>query len=128
MNAKIIKKRFIVNEDKNIVVCIIKWLRPYMEEELHEIDKFNLKNVAGNFRLFADSFETVGIARCMPEDKFDEITGKEIAEKKAIMKGKAKMKRFTDKTVLFLEKLEQQVKGITIKLSKEELNLLKRIC
>lgn len=88
-----IQTKFYVNEEKGIVICKL-----FVQE-------------------CCDSFEFVGKAVCSPEDTFDEITGRRIAETKAHIKlhrnaaktSLHKYEKLTERAGLAMEELNNEV-------------------
>lgn len=92
----IVDKKFIYNEEKETIVCILKCtLNPYLLWHRHAIDidynywKHHLPkvNVSGDFT-------AVGIAICNSVDTYNEETGRRIAESRAKVKVYATAKKF----------------------------------
>lgn len=78
--CKVLNTRYKIDEDKKTVVCIIEWDA--------QVDKTTIP-----FWMFTEAHRagdagiSVGISKCHPDDTFDIVVGKRIAESKA----KAKM-------------------------------------
>lgn len=80
-----VSTKFIVNENKKVVVCIITAINdvPY------RLQKYGLKGEKQFW--YEEGLETdirryVGVARCLPGDKWDERYGRKLSEYKASMK------------------------------------------
>ena len=75
--------RYIINEEKRTVVCLIK-VQPTLTADI--VDKYleasNLNRTCGlDIDFLGETFR--GIAKCHPEDKWDEEVGCELARKRA---------------------------------------------
>ena len=68
---------FKVNEDKRTVVCIITTI----DDILEKLAKYGLADEDREYGI--DVRRYVGVARCAPEDKWDEMYGRRLAEYRA---------------------------------------------
>lgn len=72
---------FKINREKGVIVCIVK-----ASEDVAEIcRKYNCLNFLGYVVPYEEKIYK-GIARCAPEDEWDETYGKRLAEYRAMMK------------------------------------------
>ena len=80
-----VNTKFIVNEDKKVVVCIITAINdiPYRLQKYGLVDR---NQFWYEQELEADIRRYVGVARCLPGDKWDERYGRKLSEYKASMK------------------------------------------
>ena len=103
--------KFSVNEDKKTVTCIIKTY------PLYEVPFDNLLQ-------YGDDITVVGIAKCSPNDEFNETTGRRIAESRAKAELFRKLRDFTqglaDKTQIALENYELRVLELQRLINKEK--------
>lgn len=87
--CKVLKEIYKVDEVNKTVVCIINW---DMQPEKSPIPFWVFTEAKCNNALTTNT--SVGISKCHPDDAFDVVKGKRIAESKA----KAKMYRKAAKT------------------------------
>lgn len=71
-------KKYIVNKEKRTVVCIITTY----EDRINRLYKYGLENY-DVFKMFGGVKVYKGIAKCAPEDEWDETYGKRLAEYRA---------------------------------------------
>ena len=89
--CKVLKTTYKVDEANKTVVCIVKW---DMQAEKSPIPYWLFTEAKCTAALMENT--SVGISKCHPDDTFDIIKGKHIAESKA----KAKMYRTAAKAYL----------------------------
>lgn len=98
--CKVLKTTYKVDEANKTVVCIIKW---DMQTHKSRVPYWVFTEAKCNAAMFNEN-TSVGISKCHPDDVFDVVKGKHIAESKA----KAKMYRSATKAYLkamqYLEK------------------------
>ena len=96
------KPKFIVKEGSKTVVCIMK--------VLVDCWKSSQKNVYGRS---SDIITVKGISKCHPDDKFDEVVGKRIAEsrakKEAYRKGIDYLQNTLNNTVVYENELKKSM-------------------
>ncbi|WP_287385613.1 hypothetical protein [Lachnospira sp.] len=85
MYKKILNKKFYVDETKNTCVCVLEFgivPQNFLEEEV--LSKYASKcKQADKVKTYLQKFEVRGIAKCSPEDTFDNRIGTDIAEFRA---------------------------------------------
>ena len=105
--------RFYVNEEKKMVICVIPntkyMVMDFIDDHLHWGGDFDFSHYNLNYSIrekleMPESF--VGKAKCMPEDEWDEETGKLIAFSKA--KDKC-YKSFFKRANLFVQRLDSRL-------------------
>ena len=88
--------KFHVDKENGVVVCIIT-----MDEDDiigNRIQKYDLWGVAwDSYRQLSKRF--VGVAKCAPEDEFDETYGKRLAEYRACVKRQKYVNKFLRKYI-----------------------------
>ena len=89
--CKVLKTTYKVDETNKTVVCIVKW---DMQPEKSSVPFWVFTEAKCSNALTTNT--SVGISKCHPDDTFDLVKGKHIAESKA----KAKMYRTAAKTYL----------------------------
>ena len=80
---------FYINEEKRTVTCLIKYIddRPVIYAAHNFLSELEFKNI----QIWPDGIDNyikrqyVGVAKCSPEDKWDEETGKKLAFARAKM-------------------------------------------
>lgn len=78
INNENIRTDYVVNKDKRTVTCIISTINDYNRK----LNKYNFED--GRKDSYYDDFnQYIGIARCNPEDTWDEVYGKRLAEYRA---------------------------------------------
>lgn len=107
------KTEYKVNRDKGTVTCIITTTEDFM----NKIIKYGFSDVFDRFGFTYDnwnddSFDVrkyVGVAKCSPEDEWDEEYGKQLAEYRAMKKRRADinndLKTFVRRTYKNLDNL-----------------------
>ena len=80
-------ERFIVNEERGIVVCRQKYAIGYV------INGYD-GNHGFSYEMTGEVFTVTGVARCSKDDKFDERTGRMISQTKANIKAYGKYKNW----------------------------------
>lgn len=94
--------KFIVKESTKTVVCIMK--------VLVNAWKSSQNNVFGKE---SELITVKGFSKCHPEDKFDEVIGKRIAEsrakKEAYREGRNYLQKILDSTVIYEKDLKQSM-------------------
>jgi hypothetical protein len=85
MYKKILNKKFYVDETKNTCVCVLEFgivPQNFLDEEV--LSKYASKcKQADKVKTYLQKFEVRGIAKCSPEDTFDNRIGTDIAEFRA---------------------------------------------
>ena len=95
--CKVLKEIYKVDEANKTVVCIINW---DMQPEKSPIPFWVFTEAKCNAALMDNT--SVGISKCHPDDAFDIVKGKRIAESKAKAKMYRKAAKVWDKTFKFL--------------------------
>lgn len=95
--CKVLKTTYKVDEANKTVVCIINW---DMQPEKSPIPFWVFTEAKCNQALVTNT--SVGISKCHPDDTFDIVKGKRIAESKAKAKMYIKAAKVWDKTFKFL--------------------------
>ncbi len=72
---------FKINREKGVIVCIVRT----REDILEIFRKYHCLDFLGYIKFYEEKVYK-GIARCAPEDKWDETYGKRLAEYRAMMK------------------------------------------
>ena len=98
--------KFIINEEKNIVTCVIT---------AHMVPKSQQNKVNLEYwdNQILGKFTVSGVSKCHPGDKFSEETGKRIAESRAKRKvfseGRERAKRLFHYTDIFLSDIKKMI-------------------
>ena len=98
--------KFIINEEKNIVTCVIT---------AHMVSRSQQNKVNLNFwdEQILNKFTVSGVSKCHPGDKFSEETGKRIAESRAKRKvfseGRERAKKLFHYTNIFLGDIKKMI-------------------
>lgn len=95
--CKVLKEVYKVDEVNKTVVCIINW---DMQPEKSPIPFWVFTEAKCNAALCTNT--SVGVSKCHPDDAFDVVKGKRIAESKAKAKMYRKAAKVWDKTFKFL--------------------------
>ena len=107
------KTEYKVNRDKRTVTCIITTTEDFM----NKIIKYGFSDVFDRFGFTYDNWNDdsfdirkyVGVAKCSPEDEWDEEYGKQLAEYRAMKKRRADinndLKTFVRRTYKNLDNL-----------------------
>lgn len=96
--CKVLKTTYKVDENNKTVVCIINW---DMQVHKSPIPYWIFTEAKCNEALMIGN-TSVGISKCHPDDTFDVVKGKRIAESKAKAKMYRKAAKVWDKTFKFL--------------------------
>ena len=101
---KKVTTKFKVNKEKRTVVCVI-------ETQGDLFDRVRKSGLDYNFKNYDFDCTYVGIAKCAPEDEWDEKLGKQIAEYRAMLKRKRdidkKISRILKESIDKLENLNK---------------------
>jgi hypothetical protein len=95
--CKVLKTTYKVDEANKTVVCIINW---DMQPEKSPIPFWVFTEAKCNQDLTTNT--SVGISKCHPDDTFDVVKGKRIAESKAKAKMYKKAYKVWDKVMIYL--------------------------
>lgn len=106
--------RYIINEEKRIVVALMEkcqWdLIQYLNQKIPNADFLisGLSSYSGKTLNIGDTYR--GIAKCSPEDVFDEEIGKELASKRAKEKyERAKSRVLENVAGMFIHNLQNAI-------------------
>lgn len=78
INDENIRTDYKINKDKRTITCIISTINDYDKK----LKKYHFEDYKRNY--WDDDFKQyIGIARCNPEDTWDEVYGKRLAEYRA---------------------------------------------
>lgn len=97
--CKVLKEVYKVDEVNKTVVCIINW---DMQPEKSPIPFWVFTEAKCNNALTTNT--SVGISKCHPDDTFDVVKGKRIAESKAKAKMYKKAAKVWDSIIKYLTK------------------------
>lgn len=94
---RMIREKFIVKEDKGIVICRQEYV---IDGDVDWIEKHNI-----HYELADGEVIVTGVARCSKDDRFDERTGRMIAQTKANVKAYGKYEKWARSVFVEAKKL-----------------------